>query len=747
MTFGAIALKLGALAFLRKRFRKTSSPRVQAMTVANSARDRRDWPEAVAAYGLALSVDDQRANVWVQYGHALKETENLTEAINAYDRAIILAPEDPDAYLHKGNALKALGQLEAAADTYVEAARLDPQFDAPRRELRHLAHRGVESALPMPSRRPSAARPHGGAQIVFDISDLIGYFDNARLPTGIQRVQMEVIAALCRDASPDRPIDICSFSQGRDKWIDINPDHFLEIVDLALLSGERDDEWSSAVDSLKEAVDLGSPITFRQNATLVNLGTSWWLQNYFLHVRQIQDLYGVRYIPFVHDMIPIVAPEHCLEALTQDFISWALGVFAHANAYFANSESSKRDLIAVGKTLGHTINPENVHVVRLDADFRRPVAPTSLVDTAEKYGLNDQTFVLFVSTIESRKNHLLVLRAWRRMIERHGIDHTPALVCVGNRGWKNDATFAFLDANDAVRAKVVMLSGVSDGDLANLYQACLFTVYPSLYEGWGLPVTESLSNGKPVILSNSSSLPEAGGALGVYFRHGDLGDLTAKLEAMTFDAPYRTALSRRIKDTFKPRAWRDLSAEITGQIKKFDYSSDLPSRPQHATPGRYYSLQRSLETTIHPGMIAGEIFRIGDGWFAPEAWGCWTKARSSRLAFHLAEAPPHPTVYVGLVGLPGKDAAYSIFVNDAPSAAGQLLAGERHWQKLALPRASNEAIYEIRIESSDCEDLSVGSNGVDLRTVSIGVLGFMTGDETDLDARIERLDAETAPQG
>src|SRR5690606_21078205 len=210
-------------------------------------------------------------------------------------------------------------------------------------------------------------------------------------------------------------------------------------------------------------------------------------------------------IPFVHDMIPVMTPEHCVERLTQDFISWALGVYSHADHFLTNSEASRRDLIKVGATLGYEVKEENVKVIQLNADFRKPITEIPVAETMQRYGLKPSDYVLFVSTVESRKNHLSAFKAWLDLIRRHGAGKVPKLVCVGNRGWLNDQVFAMLESNPELRQSIMMVSGVSDPDLANLYKACAFTLYPSSYEGWGLPVTESLCYGKVPLLSDSSS--------------------------------------------------------------------------------------------------------------------------------------------------------------------------------------------------------------------------------------------------
>ena len=128
-----------------------------------------------------------------------------------------------------------------------------------------------------------------------------------------------------------------------------------------------------------------------------------------------------------------------------------------------------------------------------------------------------QPYVLFVSTIEIRKNHRLLVRVWRRLMERHGADAVPVLVFAGQIGWLVDDLLAELAASDYLGGKIVLMPGLSDAELRQAYRGCLFTVFPSLCEGWGLPVAESLAQGKFCVASNRTSIPEVGGDLIDYF--------------------------------------------------------------------------------------------------------------------------------------------------------------------------------------------------------------------------------------
>lgn len=783
------------------------------IAAGDAARDARQWSEAAIAYQAAVKENPRLAGIWVQLGHARKEGGNLEAASAAYQTALELEPEAADTHLQLGHLRKLQNRIPEAADFYTRAAEIDPTLRFALEELRYLAVRGVEldterlagvtaaasrndestaavaplaevdsllrsalARLKQGGRAASASTkaleqklragieaaqavseyelqhpPEQVTHLVFDISDLVGYFNNARLPTGIQRVQIEVISALIVRPMPGVHVSVCTFSQARDHWTKVHEPLFLKLCRLALVSGDvADPTWKVAIEDLKTAIDLGAPAAFERGAYLVNLGTSWWLQNYFLQIRQAKELYGIHYIPFVHDMIPIMTPEHCTTPLTQDFISWVLGAFSHADHFLTNSRASQKDLIAVARTLGYKLDERNVHVVPLNADFRKPDSGVSRHQTLSRYGLKEGQYVLFVSTIESRKNHLNTFKAWLTLIQKHGINRVPRLVCVGNRGWLNDEVFAKLASSPELQARVVMLSGVSDPDLANLYRSCAFTAYPSTYEGWGLPVTESLCYGRPVILSDASSLPEAAGDFGVYFKLGDQADFVAKLERLIFDLGYRKGLEERIQKEFKPRPWEELGFEIAAQIGRWfkddNLSPDTTIVPQ-VDLGRYYWFRRVEETSIYPGLVAPEIFRTGDGWWQPDDWGTWTKRRGGRLKLAVGSAKGRLRLIIGLLGLSTEHNDVTITAGGAVIGSERLGQSQTRWLSLLVSEQHYaDGILEIALAGSAAEDFAVTTGGVDIRHVSMGLVGLMLCEETDTKARTDFIEAYTLHQ-
>ena len=747
----------------------------------DASRDAGDWLSAVHHYPAAVKEAPELRHIWIQLGHARKESGDLDGAEAAYLSADHIAQGDGEPALHLGHVAKLRGNRERTRAFYLRCIDENPESVDAARELESLADSanvsklGLERALrrrasrrnghksatvealtalgsllsdgrilmtpdqaqslalaksaiadicnAAPQPAPPANDRDAVATLVFDASDLFSYFRNARLPTGIQRVQIEVIS---KALASNHNTHVCCFSDISDTWIEVAPDLFRELCEFAIADGSTvDPAWRLAIEELAASLIVGDEIAFAPGAFLVNLGTSWWLQNYFLHIRDAKERFGIRYVPFVHDLIPIMTPEHCVDELTQDFVTWTLGVFQHADFFLVNSEATRTDLIKVACSIGHVVDPARIEVIRLNADFKqaRPAIKTMSRRDLGKWQLRDERYVLFVSTIESRKNHALAFDAWLALIERHGADKVPRLVCVGNNGWLNDTVYSKL-RNPQLAERVLMLSRLSDAELDLLYENCLFTLYPSLYEGWGLPVTEALCHGKVPLISDSSSLPEAGGKFAIYFSSGSLEDLTGRLDRLILDDSYRAAQEELIKSEFRPRPWTDIVEQISGILSKF---ADMTPRSGPAktpsTPpiqfGDYYPIERNFERRVWRGSASAEIFRAGTGWWWPDNWGCWTKPQGGRLRINLPNAGGIRAYFL-LHGLPETACNYEIAVADLGIRLhGTLHGGEFRWVGIDMPDPAPYDEIDIVFTGSTKVDLAERTGGLDRRVISL----------------------------
>jgi glycosyltransferase involved in cell wall biosynthesis len=166
-----------------------------------------------------------------------------------------------------------------------------------------------------------------------------------------------------------------------------------------------------------------------------------------------------------------------------------------------------------------------------------------------------------VSTIEHRKNQLALCRAYTRLID-WGVADLPLLVFAGGIGHGGQELINEIAGDRRLAGRVLTLVGCSDADLAALYQGCLFTLYPSFYEGWGLPVSEGLAHGKFCLCSNQGSLPEAGQEFADYADPWNV-DEWANTIYRYISIPGALALREfDIKHGFRAPSWRESAAHV-----------------------------------------------------------------------------------------------------------------------------------------------------------------------------------------
>jgi glycosyltransferase involved in cell wall biosynthesis len=202
-----------------------------------------------------------------------------------------------------------------------------------------------------------------------------------------------------------------------------------------------------------------------------------------------------------------------------------------ADRIIAVSEATRRDIVS---ELG--IPPERISVVYEAADARfRPHTPEETQTTLERYSLTHNRYILSVGTLEPRKNHVRLIEAYAMLRARYTpAEHLPPLIIAGGNGWKYDAILAAPEQT-GVAGFVRFLGRVPDDDLPALIAGSRVFVYPSLYEGFGLPPLEALACGVPVVVSHAASLPEVVGDAGLYCDPYDPHDIARQIAALLED--------------------------------------------------------------------------------------------------------------------------------------------------------------------------------------------------------------------
>jgi len=285
-------------------------------------------------------------------------------------------------------------------------------------------------------------------------------------------------------------------------------------------------------------------------------------------------LLPLRFIPTVltvHDLIFRHLPQHH-KFLNRWYLNLTMPLYCRrATHIIAISECTRRDL-----TAAYGIVPEKVTVIREAADPRFHLQPPEAVAAARaRYGLPDR-YLLFVGTIEPRKNLHRLLAAFETI---HAEGLSDGLVIVGKRGWLCGDFFARLEKSPA-RDAVLFPGYVPDEDLPAVYAGAQGLVFPSLYEGFGLPVLEAMACGTPVVTSNASSIPEVAGDAALYFDPADVEAMVEAVRRLLCDAQ----LQRSMRTRGLTRA-ADFSWEVAATATRAVYDSVLRERRAQENEG------------------------------------------------------------------------------------------------------------------------------------------------------------------
>jgi glycosyltransferase involved in cell wall biosynthesis len=239
----------------------------------------------------------------------------------------------------------------------------------------------------------------------------------------------------------------------------------------------------------------------------------------------------------IHDVIPLRLPYTTTDDKMEMLRRHRLAA-TEADLIFTVSEFSKSDIV---KLLD--VDPDKIVVTYQPSRFA-PIRPPEMRDrnkALRRYDLRDRGYVLFVGAIEPKKNLGRLLKAF---VEA---DIDVPLVVVGPRGWMwaEEIGWAVDSKDPAVAKKIIFLNHLTPEELRFVYSGALAVTFPSLYEGYGLPLVEAMSFGVPVLTSRSSSLPEVCGDAALYVDPFDVRDMREKIERLVGDEPLRDYLSQR----------------------------------------------------------------------------------------------------------------------------------------------------------------------------------------------------------
>lgn len=286
------------------------------------------------------------------------------------------------------------------------------------------------------------------------------------------------------------------------------------------------------------------------------IGGAFWVNKETINFCKRAAANHANLVVLLHDLIPITNPDFTGHDFREEYVEM-LSLPVH---FIVTTHLSRRELERVRQEANAAGLLTCSSIVPLADEFPGSTRNARPLTTSDRIaGLIGRDFVLCVGTIEVRKNHLTLLSVWEELAMELG-DCLPQLVIAGRRGWKADAALAKLDDAHSSAHKIIFIEAPTDNELRWLYSSCLFTVFPSFFEGWGLPIGESFWFGKPCAASNTSSIPAVGRDLCAYFSPYDPLEMKNAIRTL-LNSEARRSFQRRIEST-QLRTWSEVAHDI-----------------------------------------------------------------------------------------------------------------------------------------------------------------------------------------
>jgi FkbM family methyltransferase len=549
----------------------------------------------------------------------------------------------------------------------------------------------------------------------FDITDIVDYAKQFRRVGGIQRVCLTVVAhVFARHRGSAIGLiyfdgDAGQFMEMDSAWCQPGYD-FDGPLFRAALFGEPTPPATAA---------NARPVTIGAGDTCVLVGATWALPGHLIELRRLKAL-GAGIVPLMYDIIPLKVPQHLPQGMDAIFRTWLDGIYSVADRLLAISEASAEDFRS--DMAERLARPLEVTAVPLAQEF--PVKPDD--DDRVRPAIRDAAgppYVLWVGTIEARKNAWGVVSAWKRIVDELG-PTAPRLVMAGRPGWGIQNVHELLASTENLGGKVQIVEDAGDAEIAHLYRHCLFTVFPSFYEGWGLPVGEALWFGKTCLTSNLSALPEAGGDMCDYVEPTDPEAVYRGVKRLIVDEDHRRALERKI-DREKLRTWAQVADEIfaagvrgnsgVARVMNRLWSallgrrveappSPAPQRPVAAAPGMVETRHRGFSFVTPLGDFS--TISLGANDYEPHVLGpLLSDAKTARNAIDAG-------ANIGLIAVPlaaalsGQLFCFEMVANNARMLYANLRRNNLS-NAVVLPIALGESLRSFALARNDTTTLNL----------------------------------------
>jgi glycosyltransferase involved in cell wall biosynthesis len=378
---------------------------------------------------------------------------------------------------------------------------------------------------------------------------------------GTVRVESELASALLR-IYPDIVVPVA--------W-SATDERFVEI-DRGAAAQYCSPEGGPDVNVTGPPLDTTRPNDGSRRRILLVSGGGWLSNIKFLHgMFDARRTLGAELHVVVHDLVHLLFPQWAPREEALKSGSALEAVLAGVDRVLVYSDSTASDIAAASKARGFAV--PDVARVALGTTLMLREGDDPVSDGLD--GVADRPFVPYVSTIAARKNHVFIAQVWARLAAELGT-RLPRLLFIGRVAEDQASMMERLGRDPALAEHLIHIPDATDADVAWLYANCAFTVFPSLYEGWGLPVAESLALGKVCLASDVSSIPEVARDATPLLDPLDVRAWCDAVRTMALDQHARAAAERRVRERYRPVTWPEAADRFWQAMLAPLRSSDRP---------------------------------------------------------------------------------------------------------------------------------------------------------------------------
>lgn len=287
---------------------------------------------------------------------------------------------------------------------------------------------------------------------------------------------------------------------------------------------------------------------------------------------RIKQAKHIRKFLILYDTTPISLPE--IEKPNMHWFNEIQKSLDPSYTYFAISEYTKKDFLHYFPQL----KAERIHVTPLAAapHFYHCTDDRQIRATQNKYGIPFGTKYLFsLCTLQPRKNLVFAVKGFAAFIKKYQIDDLYFVLGGGHWDAFIDILKSEIESLDSIKYKIIRTGYIADEDLAPLYTGAFASVYPSLYEGFGLPILEAMQCGCPVICSNTTSMPEVIGDAGIQINPRSQDELIDAYHKMYFDKEFRKSCIQKGLDRSSLFSWDKCVQQIKKELLDESHSSRI----------------------------------------------------------------------------------------------------------------------------------------------------------------------------